>query len=220
MTNVTGITTSARPTRRDGTILASRPLMGWRTIDLLTAAFLGVALGVVFWGWSALTPLATKPLEAAFPPLQGLMLGGWLLGGVVGGLVIRRPGAALFVELVAALVEALLGSHFGITAVYSGVLQGLGAELAFALLGYRRFGLPVAVLAGMTSVPLEMVYERLAWWGDWSVGYFLAYVGCCLVSGALVAGVGGWVLTRALAGAGALRAFPPGQEAAEGRLAR
>jgi energy-coupling factor transport system substrate-specific component len=36
-------------------------------------------------------------------------------------------------------------------------------------------------------------------------------------SGAVVAGLGGWALTRTLAGAGALNAFPPGQEAREHR---
>lgn len=204
------------------TILATRPLMGWRTIDLLFAAFLGVALGVVFWGWSAVYSSLYGVVATAYPPVSGVLLGGWLLGGVVGGLVIRRPGAALFVELVAALVEALLGSHFGITAVYSGLLQGLGAELGFALAGYRRFGLPVAMLAGLLSVPLEMVYERFGFAEvrAWDVTQFLVYVGCCLASGLVVAGIAGWALTKALAGTGALRAFPPGQEVAEAGLRR
>jgi energy-coupling factor transport system substrate-specific component len=36
-----------------------------------------------------------------------------------------------------------------------------------------------------------------------------------MVSGALIAGVGGWFLVRALARTGALNAFPPGQEVRE-----
>ena len=38
-----------------------------------------------------------------------------------------------------------------------------------------------------------------------------------LVAGAVIAGVGGWLITRALAAAGALGAFPAGQEARERR---
>jgi energy-coupling factor transport system substrate-specific component len=37
------------------------------------------------------------------------------------------------------------------------------------------------------------------------------------VSGAVIAGGVGWLLTKALAKAGALNAFPPGQEVRESR---
>ena len=33
------------------TITASGPLTRWRTIDLLTCAFLGVAFGGAYWAW-------------------------------------------------------------------------------------------------------------------------------------------------------------------------
>ena len=46
----TGTTTSGGFLRARS-ILATRPLMGWRTVDILTIAFLGAALGVAFWGW-------------------------------------------------------------------------------------------------------------------------------------------------------------------------
>ena len=55
------------------------------------------------------------------------------MAGVVGGLVIRRPGAALLCEVVAALVSMLPGTKWGFTTLVSGVLQGLGAEIAFLL---------------------------------------------------------------------------------------
>ena len=46
------MTTTKKPAAsRAGTVLATRPLMGWRTVDLLTIAFLGVAFGVAYWGY-------------------------------------------------------------------------------------------------------------------------------------------------------------------------
>ena len=36
-------TTKSTGATRAGTVLATRPLLGWRTVDLLTIAFLGVA---------------------------------------------------------------------------------------------------------------------------------------------------------------------------------
>jgi energy-coupling factor transport system permease protein len=211
-----GTATTTGTTRR-GSIRASRPLMGWRTVDLLTIAFLGAAVGIAFWGWGILYNGPLSALKFTFLPAAGLFAGPWFLGGVIGGLVVRRPGAALLCEVVAALVSMLPGTEWGATVLVSGIVQGLGAELAFALLGYRSFGAVAAVAAGALAGPFAATYEALTWAKDWSTGWKLAYAGVLAVSGAFWAGLGGWALTRALASAGALGAFPAGQEARERR---
>ena len=187
----------------------------YRTVDLVTVAMLGVAVGVVFWGWTQLYHLVSAGLTVAFPPATGLLGGGWLLGGVLGGLVVRKPGAALLTEVVAASVEALLGTGWGFSAVVSGVVQGLGAELVLALLLYRRFGTVVAVLAGTAAGAAGAVYEWFAYYPDWAWGFRLAYLGCFALSGAVLAGLGGAALVRALARTGVLDAFGPGRELAD-----
>src|SRR3712207_3492450 len=107
----------------------------WRTVDVVVAAVLAVAFGVVFWAWNLLHA-ATSGAFTALPPLQGFMYGMWLLPGVLGALVIRKPGAAVFTELVAAIVSALLGNQWGITVVYYGLLEGLAPELVFLATRY------------------------------------------------------------------------------------
>ena len=206
-------TTTARP----GSIRASAPLMAWRTVDILTIAFLGAAFGIAYWGWGLAYEAPAAPLKALFPPLAGITGAPWLIAGVVGGLVVWRPGAALMCEVVAALVSMIPGTQWGFTTLISGVLQGLGAELGFLLLGYGSFGLAAAMLAGALSAPLEAVYEWLVYWTDWAWGYKIAYLFILTGAGAVIAGGLGWVITRALAAAGALNAFPPGQEARESR---
>lgn len=201
--------------RRGRNILASRPLMGWRTVDLLTIAFLGAAFGVAYWGWGILYNGPLSVIQFAFVPLGGLFAGTWFMAGVVGGLVVRRPGAALLCEVLAALVSMLPGTEWGATVLVSGIVQGLGCELVFALFGYRFFGPLVAVLAGAMAGPFAAAYESTTWIQDWSLGWKLAYAGVLAFSGAVVAGLGGWALTRTLAAAGALNAFPAGQEARE-----
>ena len=217
------------PTRRS--ITATRPLMGWRTVDILTIAFLGAALGVAFWGWGVFYNGPLTALKIGYAPLMGLFAGPWFLAGVVGGLVVRRPGAALFCEVVAALVSMLPGTEWGATVLVSGILQGLGAELAFALLAYKSFGLGAAMFAGVLSAPLEWVFEVVkfpeawadlpvlsvfagggGWYAEWDLADKLVYLGAMAVSGAVLAGLVGWLLVRALARAGALSAFPAGQE--------
>ena len=91
--------------------------------------------------------------RSASPPRRGIFAGPWFIAGVVGGLVVRRPGAALLCEVIAALVSMIPGTKWGATVLVSGIVQGLGAELAFALFGYRVFGLVAAVLAGALAGP-------------------------------------------------------------------
>lgn len=201
------------------TIRPSGRLMAWRGVDLLTAAMLAVAFGVVFWGFDTFVYPVITTATAGFPPLGELSLGVWLIPAVVGGLVVRRPGAALFTELVAANVELFLGNKWGVAVLLSGVLQGLGVELALALFRWRRFGPVVAALGGAFAAVLEIVgYE---WWSyvpDYSAAWKVLYLAFGVVSGAAIAGVVGWLLVRALARAGALNAFPPGQEVREHHL--
>jgi energy-coupling factor transport system substrate-specific component len=207
---------SASPLRRRS-IRATSPLTGWRTVDLLTVAFLGAAFGIAYWGWGLAYQAPATALGNLFAPLQGVTGAPWLMAGVVGGLVVRRPGAALVCEVIAALVEMLPGSQWGVTALISGVLQGLGAEIAFLILGYGAFGIGAALLAGALSAPLEAVYEWFVYWTDWGMAYKLIYAVILTIAGAVIAGGLGWVLTTALAKAGALNAFPPGQEVRESR---
>jgi len=210
-------TQTARTSRTPpATTPATRPLMGWRGVDLITAAMLAVAFGVMFWGFDTFIYPILGTLTAGFPPAGELMLGIWLVPAVVGGLVIRRPGAALFTELVAANVELFLGNKWGAAVLLSGVLQGLGVELALLLFRHRRFGVVVAVLGGVLSAVFEIVfYEWQSYVAEYSTAWKAIYLGLGMVSGALIAGVGGWALVRGLARTGALNAFPPGQEVRE-----
>jgi energy-coupling factor transport system substrate-specific component len=198
------------------TVLARRPLGAWRSIDLITAAMLGVAFGVAYWGWDQAYSVLS-PAFNGFPPSSGLVGGVWLLAGVVTMLVVRRPGAAVFGEVVAATVETALGNGWGATTFVTGLIEGLGVEIVFALLLYRRFGPIVAALGGALAGVSEAVFEWSVYYSAYSVGWKLAYAAIFAVSGAIVAGVGGWLVSRALARTGALNPFPPGQEVHEAR---
>src|SRR5438067_13143656 len=129
---------------------------GWRTVDIVVAAVIAVAFGVVFWAWNVVTlPLFSGQVN----PLAYLVSGVWLLPGVLAMLVIRKPGAALFAEVLAAVVSALLGSAWGLDTVLSGALQGAGAELVVAVVFYRSFGLPIALLAGVGSAVGVLLHD-------------------------------------------------------------
>ena len=202
--------TSVQPSR-------VRELLAYRTIDLVTIATLGVAFGVVFWGWDRLYYGAKLASLISYPPSTGLFGGPWLLAAVVGGIIIRKPGAALATEFVAANLEYILpGNEWGTGVLISGLLQGLGVEIVLALFLYRRFDVVVATLGAIAAASIESVYEWDAYWATTftTATQRWAYLGFFALSGAVVAGLGGWALTRALARAGVLDSFGPGREAA------
>ena len=189
---------------------STAPSLRWRVIDIVTAAVLGVACGLIFVVWNQVGNAALEGLKAITPGLDGLATGVWLLGGTLGGYVIRKPGAALFVELMAATVSMALGSQWAVETIYSGLAQGIGAEVVFALVAYRRFNAAIVGVAGAVSFAFEWVLE-LFLYGHIEKGllYNVIYLVCGAVSG--VAGLLAWALTNALAKTGALDRFASGR---------
>lgn len=179
----------------------------WRTVDIVVASTIAVAFGVVFWAWNQLWQ-ATGPLFAGFPPAQAFMYGVWLIPGVLGALVIRKPGAAVYTELVAAVVSALLGSQWGLTVIVYGLIEGLAPELVFAAGRYRRHGLATAAIAGAAAGVAATVLDVVFFYPTWSAGWITVFGALVTASSLALAGGGGWLLVRALARTGALTPFP------------
>jgi energy-coupling factor transport system substrate-specific component len=187
------------------TVLESRP-GGWRLVEIVSVAVIAVVFGAIFQLWNVVWELSSW----AFPPARGAIAGVWMLPAVVAPLVVRRPGAAIFAETLAAIVEMAVGSPWGLGTVVYGLVQGAGAELIFAFLFFRAWGLPVAIAAGgaagLGGALLDLVLYYPTWATDWQV----AYVVIVVISAALIAGLGGWLLVRALARTGVLSPFPAG----------
>jgi energy-coupling factor transport system substrate-specific component len=190
----------------------SRTTRSWRTVDIVVTAVLAVAFGVVFWAWGLLWA-ALDPAFKAFPPGQAFMYGIWLVPGVLAMLVVRKPGAAVFAMIVAATVSALLGSQWGTQVIWYGVIEGLAPELVFLAFGYRRFTLPVAVIAagaaGRATFCLDWFYY---YGGVWTAGWLTAFAVVLIASSVLIAGLGSWLLVQRMAATGVLDAFPSGTE--------
>ncbi|MFD1714054.1 ECF transporter S component [Amnibacterium flavum] len=184
----------------------------WRVVDIVVAAVLGVASGLVFVAWNvAYTPLSA-PFEALLPGLQALFGGGWLFAGVLVGLVIRKPGAALFGELVAATVSALVGNQWGASTLLSGLVQGLGAELVFLIFLYSSWRLYVALFAGAASGVALAINDLINWYPGSDLPFIVIYTVSSVISGAVIAGLLSWLAVRGLARTGALNRFASGRE--------
>jgi energy-coupling factor transport system substrate-specific component len=134
----------------------------WSTRDIVVTAALAVATGISFivFDWVYIVG------QGLFGNIaQALLEGLWLLGALLVPYVVRRPGSAIFGELVASLVEASF-NPFGITVLLAGVIEGIGAEIVFLLTGYRRFTWAVMALAGAVDALVFFVL----WW-SWRGGF-------------------------------------------------
>jgi energy-coupling factor transport system substrate-specific component len=190
-----------------------RIIFRWRVVDIIVAAVIGVAFGVVFYGWDLLYPLPSKPLELLLPGSQALVYGVWLIPAVLGALIVRKPGAALFTEVVAAILEALLGAQWGgFQTILQGIVQGLGAEVIFAILLYSSWRLWAAILAGAASGASMAINDFINSYAGATLAFKASYGISAVLSGAIIAGVGSWFLVRALARTGALSRFAAGRE--------
>lgn len=183
----------------------------WRVVDIVLAAVLAVAFGAVFQAWNVLWEATTW----ALPPARGIIYGTWMLPAVLVPLVVRRPGAALLAETVAASAEVLFGAPWGLVLVVYGLTQGAAAELIFAFGLYRRWGVIAAILAGAAAGLAGGLLDLAFYYPEWGADWMSLYTGLVVASSAVIAGLGGWLLVRALGRTGVLSAFPAGREQPE-----
>jgi energy-coupling factor transport system substrate-specific component len=179
------------------------PDLRWRTRDIVVAAVIGVAFGVLFFVagglWSAIAGLG---------PLQNLFYGVWLLPAIVAPLIIRKPGAAFFAEVVAASLSALLGSLWGVDTLLSGIMQGAAAELVFALTRYRSYGFATLAVAGLAASAAAFVHDVYFYYSAYAPDVLLLIAVWMAISGAILLPLAAILLVRALRATGVLDGFP------------
>lgn len=188
-------------------------LWRWRVVDIVVASVIAVACAVIFLLWNIGYEAPSTLLKPLLPGVQGLLAGPWLIAGVLGGLIIRKPGAALYTELVAAVISALVGNQWGPLTIVSGIVQGIGAELIFLIFLYGVWRLPVAILAGAGAGLAGGINDRILWYPGADVLFTSVYITSTTISGAVIAGLGGWLIARGLAATGALNRFASGRTA-------
>ena len=175
----------------------------WTTRELVVAAVLAVAVGVIFWAWG----LLYSSVFTLIPfPFSYVTVGLWMVGGLLVPYIIRRPGAALLGELVAAFVSMAMGNQWGILTMASGLVQGVGAELVFAGYRWKRFDgtalYGAAALAGAFSILLDtFVYSYYATYSWGKIGLAAVLI---VISSVALGGVLSQLLGQALAKTGVL----------------
>ncbi|HEY7523237.1 MAG TPA: ECF transporter S component [Candidatus Limnocylindrales bacterium] len=185
---------------------------GFTTVELVIIAVLGIVLGI------GGTPMAviirflnTAGGEFGFVA-QATVLGWFYLAGVLGGYIVRKPGAATLCEVISGVGQVLSGNPNGVIVLYTTFAQGLGADIGYAIFRYRRWDYASAGLAGALSVPLGFFAD--AWFFGFPnldlllliafivrviSGIVFAWIGVGIITAVARAGVlGGTALDRAV----------------------
>ncbi|MUH59786.1 ECF transporter S component [Bifidobacterium canis] len=196
-------------------IVEAKPILKWRVVDIAVASVIGVASSLIYWFVSFISTVPWSLLESVVPGFAGIINGLWLFAGPLAAIIVRKPGAALYAEIVAGVLEALIGNMWGgVETFLMALVQGLFAEIAFMIFAYKKWNLGVTVLSGALS--------GLGCWGysffthlqaiDLTGSYGIVYLITTVISGALIAGLAMWYLYIGIAKTGALDQFASGRQ--------
>ncbi|NOU84295.1 thiamine ABC transporter permease [Paenibacillus sp. LMG 31460] len=179
---------------------------GLRLTDILITIVIAAVFGVIYRVWGPMYDIL-KPFGLH---AEQLSYGMWFMAATFAFLVIRKPGVALLAEVAAATIEALFGGSWGVSTLVYGLLQGLGAELVFALFLYRRANVGMTILASFASAALSLLVDNYYGYIDqltfWN---YCLFIGLRLLGSALIAGVFAYYLAGALARTGVLSLVRP-----------
>lgn len=174
----------------------------WTLRETLIVAVLGAVFGVLYLGWVQVWLVA----QAIFGPVtMDVVMGFWFIVSIIAAAIIRKPGAALASEVMAAAVQVLIGSPAGLILLLTGFVQGAGAEAVFAATRWRNYRLPVLMAAGVGAAVFSFAYTWVRFdYGALAPGLLITMFVLRCASGALLGGLLGYAIVNALYRTGVL----------------
>ncbi|MBR3321019.1 MAG: ECF transporter S component [Exiguobacterium sp.] len=180
-------------------------LKSWKLKEVVLVSVLSVVFAVVYLLFVHIGNLWAGLIG---PIAYEWIFGIWFIVSIISAYIIRKPGAAFISEVMAATIEMLIGNAIGPRIILVGIVQGLGAEAVFAMTGYRRYELWVLMLAGFGSAVTSFVYTYfMSGFEMLEPGYVATMFGLRAVSGMVIAGIGGKLLSDLLLKTGSLRGY-------------
>ncbi|SDX36128.1 ECF transporter S component [Paenibacillus sp. PDC88] len=189
----------------------------WKLRDIIVLSSLSVVFAVIYLVFLQIGNLLTGVMG---PMGYEVIFGIWFIVSIIAAYIIRKPGAAFLSETIAGIIEVLIGNTTGPILIVSAMIQGLGAEVVFAAVRYRKYSLPVLMLSGVGAAVFSFA------WGYFRSGFaalspefVIAMLVVRIISGAILAGLLGKWIADALVRTGVLRSFPVARAAARSHKA-
>ncbi|MBR0380924.1 MAG: ECF transporter S component [Eubacterium sp.] len=188
----------------------------WKLKDVLLIALCAVLFGIIYLGctyaggilYGLLTPLGMPSL--GYEPFYGI----YFMAGAFAVFVMRKPGTGIVAELLAAVMECLMGNYFGPIIILSGLVQGFGFELLVFLTGYKRFNRSVMVTSAVICSVFTMGYNLIiSGYNKIAVPVLLVMLAVRIVSAIFFDGILVPILGKGLVKAGVLKGYAVAEEA-------
>ncbi len=184
--------------------------MNWKLKEVLFMAISAVIFGAVYLGMvylgAALTGILT-PIGLGilgYEPIYGV----WFMAAAFVTYVVRKPGIGIVAEMLAALLEVLMGNMFGPIVFISGFIQGVGCELIFALTKYRFYNTFTMILSAIGASVFSFLWTglRQAYW-NMDMKIVIAILIIRTISAIIFCAFGSKALADGLAAAGVLKGY-------------
>ena len=179
-------------------------------MGLLSLVFGLIYLLAVYAG-SATTAVLTPSGYGilGYEPFYGI----WFMAALAAVYILRRPGVGIVAEIIASVIEVILGNTFGPVVILSAFIQGLAVELGFMIFRYKRYDYLSCLLGAVFATVFSFV------WTGFRSGYhtmqlqivLLIFV-IRLLSSIFFTGFLTKVLCDQLAKTGLLNSYPIGQD--------
>jgi energy-coupling factor transport system substrate-specific component len=188
--------------------------MNWKLKDVLMMGIISVLFGVIYLGCTyaggilsgVLTPMGLSAL--GYEPFYGI----YFMAGAFGVFIMRKPGAGIISEMLAAIIECLLGNYFGPIIILSGLIQGIGIELLIAFFRYKNFSYPTMIGASVICSVLTLGYNLVvSGYNQIAVPVLLLMLSVRIVSAIIFTGILTKFICERLAKAGVLRGYAIGK---------
>lgn len=182
----------------------------WKLKDVLMIAIAAVLFGVVYLGctyaggflYGILAPLGMGSL--GYEPFYGI----YFMAAAFGIYVMRKPGTGLIAEVLAAVIECLLGNFFGPIIILSGIVQGLGFEAIIALKRYKKFDKVTMIEGAILCSIFTLIYNLIvSGYNKIALPILLLMLGVRIISAIIFDGLITPILADGLAKAGVLKGY-------------
>ena len=178
----------------------------FKTKEIVVVAMISAVIGVIF----TLLDWAYMPMSAVLGTVfMEITFGVYMLSAALPMYIVRKPGFAVFGALVAAGVNLLMGSPYGLQLVLAGFLEGLGVEIGYAILGKYEGNLKNMISGQILGAAFVFLRDGFFWGTPMSYGTTVAVgvIAVRFLSSVVIGIILGNMITAALEKTGVLKGF-------------
>lgn len=160
--------------------------------DVAFIALTGIFCGAIFFGTTVSYNFLSAGLAAIGlgPFANDILLGLWMIAGPLAAMLTRKVGASTLGELLGSFVEMVLGGQWGAATLISGLIQGVGNGLGFAMAGYKHFDKLGLLLSNITGTIITFGWSMInEGYAKYNLGFLILLFVVRLISIGFFSGV-------------------------------